>query len=126
MYTYPALLRSPDDVYDGDTLRLDVDCGFGIWKHREAFRLFGIDTPEIRGGTNDTRLAGQLARARLIELIEEHGEFWGGEGTLLTIRTFKDEQEKYGRFLCEILTRDESDTLNRLLIIEGHAKPYLQ
>ncbi len=43
-------------VIDGDTLWLDVDCGFRVWA-RQNIRLRGIDTPELR--TKE----GQEARA---------------------------------------------------------------
>ena len=35
-------------VVDGDTVDVDIDLGFGIWRHKERIRLHGIDTPESR------------------------------------------------------------------------------
>ena len=35
-------------IIDGDTIRVDVDMGFGIWSRNETVRLYGIDTPESR------------------------------------------------------------------------------
>ena len=35
-------------IVDGDTVDVDIDLGFGIWRHRERVRLVGIDTPESR------------------------------------------------------------------------------
>ena len=52
MYEYTARLAQGLDrhpVYDGDTVRLDIDCGFGIWKCNTVSRLYGINTPEMRG-----------------------------------------------------------------------------
>ena len=30
-------------IVDGDTVDVDIDLGFGIWRHRERVRLVGID-----------------------------------------------------------------------------------
>lgn len=35
-------------VYDGDTLRADIDLGFGTWLHGVKLRLARIDAPEMR------------------------------------------------------------------------------
>lgn len=123
MYTYAAYLRRPEDAYDGDTVRLDVSLGFHAWMSSQSFRLLGIDTPEIRGGTDESKAAAKVSRRRLLELIEEHG-IVDADGVCLTIRTHRDEQGKYGRWLCEILTLDRADTLNAILLREGLARAY--
>jgi len=53
LYTYRANVT---DVYDGDSIIVDVDLGFYIWLHRQEFRLYGINAPEIGNA------AGQQAR----------------------------------------------------------------
>src|SRR5688572_17822083 len=53
LYTYKALLR---EVIDGDTLWVQVDCGFERWT-RQKIRLRGIDALEL-----DTHL-GRKAKA---------------------------------------------------------------
>jgi len=45
LYHYRAVYRSN---YDGDTLKLDISIGMGEWLHNQSFRLYGIDTPELR------------------------------------------------------------------------------
>ena len=45
MYQYKAKVI---DVYDGDTITAMVDLGFYHFQQMK-FRLYGIDTPEIRG-----------------------------------------------------------------------------
>lgn len=45
-YRYAARL-SPRGVVDGDTLDLDVDCGFSVWV-RIRVRLLGWSCPELR------------------------------------------------------------------------------
>ena len=45
-------------VIDGDTVRMRVDVGFGV-EITKNFRLLDIDTPELRGGTEETKAAGR-------------------------------------------------------------------
>jgi micrococcal nuclease len=59
LYHYKAKVIS---VYDGDTIRCDVDLGFGIWKFNEQFRLANIDAPELRGREKQR---GQISRDQL-------------------------------------------------------------
>ena len=90
MYEYNAkVLR----VYDGDTIRVDLDLGFGIWMQNQSIRFKGINTPELRG---DSKEAGIVSRDRVIELLD-------GAGNECVIKTSKDKQTgKYGRILGEI------------------------
>ena len=46
-------------VIDGDTLDLEIDCGFHTVR-TERVRLLGVNAPEMKG---ETRAAGELARA---------------------------------------------------------------
>lgn len=50
-YTYRAKLdpkKGINSVYDGDTVsKLVIDMGFNM-QHINSFRLWGIDTPELR------------------------------------------------------------------------------
>jgi len=87
-YIYRAVVRS---IYDGDTLRLDIDLGFSIWMRNETIRLLDIDTPEIRG---DERADGLTAKAFV--------EAFCPPGSQVLIRTHKDRTGKYGRYLAEI------------------------
>ena len=50
------------DVLDGDTYRLDIDCGFDVWRRGDV-RLRGLDTPEL------STERGQLARACAMALL---------------------------------------------------------
>ena len=67
MYNYKAFVQR---VVDGDTFDADVDLGFGITLSFR-FRLNDIDTPETwRPKSNAEREHGELATARVKELIE--------------------------------------------------------
>ncbi len=108
MYEYRAKIVR---VTDGDTVEAEVDLGFHI-SSRMTLRLFGINTPEIRG---DSHPQGLAARDYLIHLIDTHTH----NTSELTIRTQKDATEKYGRMLATLVASDVN--LNEALISAGHA-----
>ena len=107
MYTYRARII---DVYDGDTVTAVTDLGF---KHTftQKFRLFGIDTPEIRG---EEREEGIRVRDIVRKMILDKE---------VTINSIKDSQGKYGRYLA-IITLDNGINLNQWLVESGNAKVY--
>ncbi len=45
MYNYNAKITN---VVDGDTFDFEIDLGFGI-TYKNRLRLYGVDTPEVRG-----------------------------------------------------------------------------
>jgi micrococcal nuclease len=104
-YTYRAIVVS---VYDGDTIRADIDLGFGFWAKRRPLRLKGIDAPEMRG---DTLEAGRAARDFLRSLV------FGKE---VVIETFS--AGKYGRWLADVYV--EGRHANDLMLVAGHARLY--
>ena len=108
-YVYRAAFRS---AYDADTIRLDVDAGFGIVLTNQPFRLMGINAPEMRG---PEREAGKRARDFLREYVK---------GKALTVQTFKSSNKgKYGRWLAVLYADDVN--VNQLLVREGHATPFM-
>lgn len=107
MYEYKAMITA---VYDGDSVTADIDLGFHTILRRMKLRLNGIDTPEIRG---EERPDGLTARQALVDRV------FGKE---VVIRTFKDRQEKFGRYLADIYLEGES--INQWLIEQGHAVSY--
>lgn len=112
MFEYRALIVS---VYDGDTVRADIDIGFSIWKRNEPLRLYGINTPEVTG---IQKPEGLKSKAALVELIE---------GKTVIIKTEKDRQEKYGRYLATIFLERGDGTIlnvNQYLIEQKFAVPY--
>jgi micrococcal nuclease len=109
-YCYPIELVS---VYDGDTVTANVDVGFGWRKTKLKCRLFGIDTPEIRGSSKEEKVLAYAAKAFLKELLE------GADEVILNSVAKPD---KYGRCLA-VLWADGVD-VSDLMIKEGHARPY--
>ena len=115
LYYYRAKIIK---VYDGDTVTARVNVGFKI-EHEIKIRLYGINTPEIRG---EEREQGLISRDRLRELIL---------GKDVILKTYKDKKGKYGRYLAEIYLEDnsvfeseEQISVNQLLIQEGLAERY--
>jgi micrococcal nuclease len=108
MYTYNAKLLK---VVDGDTIDALVDLGFDTWK-KIRIRLYGIDAWESRTRDLQEKEKGLAAKNRLIEVLNE-------EFILVSHGV-----GKYGRCLGEIFEDINSDSINNLLISEGHAIPY--
>lgn len=107
MYEYRAKII---EVYDGDTVTSVTDCGFDI-HFTMQLRLFGINTPEVRG---DQKEAGTKSRDALRKLIL---------GKDVKIKTYKDKKEKYGRYLADIFI-DVNGTeicVNNWLVEKGFA-----
>ena len=73
-------------------------------------RLYGIDTPELRGAEKE---AGIVVRDLVREMILNKE---------VEIHSYKDKQGKYGRYLANIIV-DDLD-INKWLVDNGHAKPY--
>jgi len=107
-YTYNAKVRS---VYDGDTIRVDIDLGFDIWLNDQSIRLHGINAPEVKGST---KLKGLASRDRLRELILNKD---------IVLETIKDSKEKFGRWLGKIHL--DNSCINDILLKEKHAQPYI-
>jgi micrococcal nuclease len=103
-YQYSATVIS---IYDGDTITVMVDLGFGSHT-KQKLRLARINTPEVRGPQREQGIA---ARDYLIALMPA--------GSEIDVRTIKDSQEKYGRYLAEVFKDDIC--VNDLLVQAGMA-----
>ncbi|MFD0863606.1 thermonuclease family protein [Sungkyunkwania multivorans] len=107
MYHYKAKVI---DVYDGDTITAVVDLGFLHYQEMKL-RLYGIDTPELRG---EQREEGLKVRDILREMILDKE---------VELFTYKDKQGKYGRYLATVVI--EGLNINDWLVAQGHAEIYL-
>lgn len=107
MYNYEAKII---DVYDGDTVTAMVDLGFLHFQEMKL-RLYGINTPELRG---PEREQGIIVRDILREMVLDKE---------VTIRSYKDKQGKYGRYLANIILEDGLE-VNQWLVDNGHAVEY--
>jgi len=110
LYFYRAFVSK---VYDGDTITVDFDLGLCIASCRQKIRLYGINTPELRG-TDEEKKKGYAARDFLSELILDQN---------VILRTHKDKTGKYGGWLA-VVYLDEIN-INELLIEQGYAVKYM-
>jgi endonuclease YncB( thermonuclease family) len=92
---------------------VDVDLGLCTWLHGQKLRLYGINAPEMRG---DQRAAGTTTRDWLREQILDK---------VITIKTYKDQTEKYGRWLADIWLDGQKISINDQMIHQGLAISYL-
>lgn len=86
-----------------------------MWLRNAKLRLYGIDTPELRGSESEKQ-AGRAARDYLRSLID---------GKDVIIKTYRDRRGKYGRYLAEIFIQDEENkwiNINQNLVAEGFAE----
>jgi len=79
-------------VYDGDSLTLGWKDPSDVYV-RSASRIFGIDTPELRGSTLYEKSLALEAKERLFNV---------SMGEMVTV--FDVSSEKYGRILCDLST----------------------
>ena len=107
MYEYKAYVRK---VYDGDTVTVDIDLGFGVVMQSQKLRLLRINAPEVRG---KERPAGLKSRDALRSKIA---------GKWVIIKTQRDKKGKYGRWLAEIML--DGVCVNDWLLTEGYAKAF--
>jgi len=81
-YTYTG---SVEDVIDGDTVHVRIDCGFQTFT-RESVRLRGLDTPEL--GTPEGELAKRFVKKRLMK------------NDILVIKTYATDM--YHRYIADL------------------------
>ena len=113
MYEYQATVLR---VIDGDTIEVDIDLGFSTIIKKRSVRFKGIDTPETRTRDLVEKEAGLLAKERVEGLCPP--------GSVITLRTTIDKDDKYGRILGEIFVGGVVQSVNQLLLEEGHAVVY--
>jgi len=91
------------NVVDGDTVDVRIDLGLDI-QREIRLRLFGINAAE-----RFTDL-GKMATEALRDTLAGNPK--------VTVKTFKDRTEKYGRYLA-ILTAEDGTNINDWLV-ESH------
>lgn len=117
LYHYTALVT---DVYDGDTITVDIDLGLNMWLRHQRIRLWKVNTPELKG---DHRQRGLEVRDLVRDMVLHR---------YVVLRTIldkrgRDQTGKYGRLLGEILLEDEDGevlNINEYLLSKGLAQPF--
>ena len=103
------------DIHDGDTIKVDIDLGFGVVLKSQTFRFFGINTPETKGAT---KTAGLKSAAFVKRILKDKD---------IIIVSVKDEKEKFGRWLARIFYHNGEDwvNLNQELLSKGLAVKFM-
>ena len=113
LYYYKAKVLK---VIDGDTMDVEIDLGFGIYK-KERLRLVGIDTPEKHSDRPEEEKAAEAVR-RWVENKTE--------GIDIYIRSDKLKKGGFGRYIAEvnIPVMGGEASLDETLIKMGFARKY--
>jgi micrococcal nuclease len=111
-YTYSGLITK---ITDGDTVKIDIALGFGILLEDQVFRLYGINTPELKDKDPLVKKSAIEAKEFLRSLLLNKE---------VRIQTIKDKKEKYGRYLAKIwVEQDGQEVLvNKIMVDKGFAK----
>lgn len=109
-WSVPAVVVS---VVDGDTLKLDLDLGWGIWLRNVNCRMYGIDCPEM------STQEGKDAKSATMQLCPPG----------LKVLFVSKELDKYGRPLglvvfLDSLGKPSSRNLSGILVGGNYAHPY--
>jgi len=86
------------NVYDADSITLELRLGFGIVLQNFKLRLARIDAPEIRGSSRELGIIGRDALRALI---------LNKEVEILFIK-----KGKYGRHICEVMVEYNNQFIN--------------
>ena len=111
-HNYSAKL---DRVVDGDTCDALIDLGFDTWV-KKRIRFKGVDTWESRTRNLEEKKKGLAAKAYVKDLLENSDE---GKFLLKSHGV-----GKYGRVLGELFVKGNEQSVNQLLIENGHAYEY--
>ena len=109
LYTYNARCT---EVYDGDTITVDIDLGFRTYLKKIKIRLSDINCPEMRGSTRESAIVVRdIVRSRILNKD-------------IVIHTKK--MGAFGRWLGTIYYDDNGrcKNLNGQLLVEGNATKY--
>ncbi len=123
-YTLKELVR----VIDGDTFIAYINLGFDI-VHAHTFRMANINCPELNPKAplknwteetikNWTETPGYKAKLAFEQMV--------GLAKYVTLKSIKDNDDKYGRYLALVYVSDDAQTwtcVNDWMIESGYAVP---
>jgi endonuclease YncB( thermonuclease family) len=108
-------ILSPDqvvDVYDGDTFKIDLPNMHPLFGDDISIRLFGVDTPEMRGTTDEVKALAMQAQQVTEKALKGASK----------IELRNPQRGKYFRIVSEVWIDGES--LADMLKGKGLAKDY--
>jgi micrococcal nuclease len=101
-------------VVDGDTIEVKID---GM-SEAVKVRLLGMNTPESVDPRRPVQCFGKEASNHMKELVE-------GRQVLLLEDPKADDRDKYGRWLRNIVRKEDLLDVNATLVAQGYANAYL-
>ena len=108
-------ILSPDqvvDVYDGDTFKIDLPNIHPLFGDDISIRLFGVDTPEMKGTSDEVKALAMQAQQVTEKALKGASK----------IELRNPQRGKYFRIISEVWIDGES--LAEMLKAEGLAKDY--
>ena len=108
-------ILSPDQVvsvYDGDTFKIDLPSMHPLFGDDLSIRLFGVDTPEMRGTTDEVKALAMQAQQLTEKALKGASK----------IELRNPQRGKYFRIVSEVWIDGES--LADMLKAKGLAKDY--
>lgn len=111
MYRYKVNVTR---VVDGDTVDVDIDLGFGVVYKKQRVRMMGIDTPESRTRDLEEKFYGKQSKYYLEGLLKDQ-----------EIQLVSHDKGKFGRILGELFVGGSAYSINKTMIDNYHAVPYL-
>ena len=99
-------------VYDGDTFKVDIKDYPAIISSRISIRINGINSPEIRGGTLETKARARKAKRFLKSILKNAKK----------IELKNIQRGKYFRIVADVYA--DNQNVADLLIKHGHASRY--
>ena len=124
-FILPIVYGKVIKVYDGDTITIAAiipNTNNNKTVYRFSVRLTGIDSPEIKGHTQNEKLAAITSRDALHKLIF---------GKIIELRN--NSNEKYGRILADVYLTNTNDSsnnsgtllhINKWMLDNKYAIPY--
>jgi micrococcal nuclease len=107
-----ATVSEVTSIYDGDTFRVNIAGYPDIVGHHVPVRVFGIDTPEIKGKCPAEKEGAQKAKQFTVEKLRS--------GKKIELRHLR--RDKYFRLLAEVYI--DNNSLAEMLLKAGLAIPY--
>ena len=107
-----AVVAKVVSVYDGDTIKVNVNGWPAIIGNKISVRINGIDTPEMRDKREKIKYLANLARGFVERTLKDAKK----------VKLLNMQRDKYFRILADVEV--DGDNLGDMLIIEKLAKSY--
>ncbi len=98
-------------IYDGDTIRVDLDCNTDVFCKNIPIRIYGIDTPEMKGKHADKPNA--IKAKNFLEKSIQNAQ---------TIELQNIQRGKYFRIVAKLML--DGQDIAQTMIVQNLGYPY--